>query len=153
MNAKIINPFFTATQKVFDRMLDLTIQKGKITLVEDMVPGKDANIIIGMTGDIYGSVLFSFPKDMTLEMVKIMSGMELEEIDVFVSSAIGEIANIISGNVVTYFAKDNYKCDIVPPQIVLGVNKSVSMATDKAISVSLKTEIGEFDICVSLKEK
>ena len=34
---------------------------------------------------------------MTLEMVRIMSGLEMKTIDSFVSSALGEVANIIGG--------------------------------------------------------
>jgi len=38
---------------------------------------------------------------MTLEMVKILSGMEMDKIDNFASSALGEMANIIGGNALT----------------------------------------------------
>jgi len=153
MKAESINAFYRATQDVFHLMLDLSVERGDIKVIEGLVSSRNANVILGVTGDLKGSILFSFTQDMTLEMVRIMSGMEMRTIDNFVSSALGEVANIIGGNAVTNLTGYNYMCDIVPPQIVLGVNKSVSMATDKAISVSLKTEIGEFDICVSLKEK
>ena len=51
-----------------------------------MINSKDANVSLGVTGDLKGSILFRFTKAMTLEMVKIMAGMEMDEIDVFVSS-------------------------------------------------------------------
>ncbi|MCL0071768.1 chemotaxis protein CheX [Peptococcaceae bacterium] len=88
---------------------------------------KDANVILGVTGDLQGSVLFAFPKEMALDMVKIMSGMKLDEIDNFVSSALGEIANIIGGNAVTNLASQNYSCDIVPLQVIIGKYKSPSV--------------------------
>ena len=50
-------------------------------------------------------------------MVSIMSGMEVEAVDEFVTSAISEIANIISGNVMTLLEGENVRCDILPPEL------------------------------------
>jgi len=152
LKAEYINSFYTATQDVFKLMLDLNPTRGEIRVVEDMILRKDANVVIGVTGDLKGSIFFSFPKDMALEMVKIMSGMELDEIDSFVSSALGEIANIIGGNALTLLSKNNIVCDLVPPQIYVGEYKSFSMANDKALLLTLSTEIGDFEICIFLTE-
>ncbi|AKL94850.1 CheC domain containing protein [Clostridium aceticum] len=153
MKAESVNSFYQATKDVFKLMLDLGIEQGKLGIVEDMVLSKDANVVLGVTGDLRGTILFSFPKEMILEMVKIMCGMEMDEIDSFVSSALGEVANIIGGNAVTILASNNYKCDIVPPQIFVGEYKSFSMANEKALLLPLKTQIGAFDINIFLKEK
>lgn len=152
MKAEHANSFYKATQDVFKLMLDIDPQKENLTLVEDMTSSKDANVLLGVTGDLKGSILFSFPQDMTLEMIRIMSGMEMDEIDGFASSALGEIANIIGGNSVTDLSENGYKCDIVPPQIFIGKYKSVSMANESSLLLSLKTPIGEFDINICLKE-
>ncbi len=153
MKAEYINPFYKATEDVFKTMLDLETERGDLDIVEDMIAGNEANVIIGMTGQLYGTILYSFSRDMTLEMVRIMSGMEMEKLDSFVTSALGEVANIISGNAVTYLANENVSCDIVPPQVIVGENKSISMATEKALRIPLKTDIGEFEINVSIREK
>ncbi len=109
-------------------------------------------MIIGATGDLSGSILYSFPKDMTLTMVKIMSGMELSELDGFVLSALGEVANIISGNAMTYLNSENYNCDISPPHVMLGSTQSLSMATDIALVIPMFSPIGDFEINVALRE-
>ena len=153
MKANYINPFYQATNDVLNSMLELKTERGDLSVVEDIIPGNEANVIIGVTGSLSGSILYSFSKDMTLEIVKIMSGMEMKELDSFVTSALGEVANIISGNAVTYLKNENYDCDIVPPQIIIGQNRSISMATDKALLLPIKTDIGEFEINISIKEK
>ena len=153
MKVEYINPFYTATKDVFKMMLDIEPQKGQPKIIEEMISSKEANVILGITGDLKGSILFGFPKKMTLDMVKIMSGMEMEDIDAFVSSALGEVANIIGGNAVTLLSKNNYICDIVPPQIFIGEYRSYSMANEKAFQLPLMTPIGEFDINIYLKEK
>ena len=80
-----------------------------------------------------------------------MSGMELKKIDNFVSSALGEVANIIGGNAITGLTKYNYICDISPPQVSIGEYKSYSTASERALLIPLKTDIGEFDINIFLK--
>ncbi len=131
MKAEYANPFYIATKEVFRLMLNLEAQRGDLRVVKDMVPSNDASVLLGVTGDLKGSILFSFTTDMTLEMVKIMSGMEMSEIDSFVSSALGEVANIIGGNAVTKLSEHKYICDIVPPQVFVGQHKSLSMASGK----------------------
>jgi len=132
--------------------MDVEVKKGELRLAKDLVPSKEANVIIGTTGDLSGSVLYSFPKEMALAMVKIMSGMELKELDSFVLSALGEVANIISGNAMTYLNSGNYRCDISPPHVMLGMTHSLSMATDAALVIPMLSSIGDFEINVSLAE-
>ena len=66
-----------------------------------------------------------------------MSGMEIEEVDDFVVSAMSEISNIISGNVMTMLAQDDLKCDILPPQLYQeDETKTYSVRTSCCISTS-----------------
>lgn len=152
MKAEYVNSFYKATQDVFNLMLDLDVERGNIKVVEGLVSSRNANVVLGVTGDLKGSILFSFNKDMTLEMVRIMSGLEMKTIDNFVSSALGEVANIIGGNALTNLTCYNYICDLVPPQVIIGEYKSLSMANKKALLIPLRTDIGEFDINIFIAE-
>ena len=152
MKAQYIDPFYQATKEVFRLMLDLEVQRGALRIAKDLIPSKEASVIIGATGYLSGSILYSFPKDMTLTMVKIMSGMELYKLDSFVVSALGEVANIISGNAMTLLSANNWHCDITPPQVVIGASDSLSMATDVALVIPMQTAIGDFDINITLRE-
>lgn len=152
MKAEYVNSFYKATQGVFNLMLDLDVERGNIKVVEGLVSSRNANVVLGVTGDLKGSILFSFTKDMTLEMVRIMSGLEMKTIDNFVSSALGEVANIIGGNALTNLTCYNYICDLVPPQVIIGEYKSLSMANKKALLIPLRTDIGEFDINIFIAE-
>lgn len=152
MKAEYINSFYNATKEVFKLILDQEVKIGELQVIKGLSTNKDANIMLGVTGDLKGTVFFSFTKDMTLEMVEIMAGMEIDEIDVFASSALGEIANIISGNAVTNLSSYEYTCDITPPQIILGEHKSISTSNKKALLLPINTSIGEFSISIFLTE-
>lgn len=153
MKVEYINPFFKATIDVFRIMLNLEVQRGQLRAVDELGPVSEANVIIGVTGDLRGALLYSFPKQMALEMVTIMAGMPMSKLDAFVCSALGEVANIISGNAMTHLAGSSLNCDISPPQVFVGTEGSLSMATEKAIVVPLITNIGTFEVSISLAGK
>lgn len=131
MRVEYINPFYKATIDVFRIMLNLDVQRGQVRAVDELVPVSEANVVIGVTGDLKGSLLYSFPKEMALEMVTIMAGMPMTKLDAFVSSALAEVANIISGNAVTLLSQNSFTCQISPPQVFVGTDGALSMATEQ----------------------
>lgn len=136
--------FFDATQKVFHLMLDLT------GISEDGAahPAREdaVAIAIGIVGDLQGEVIYRFPFSTALNMVNILSGMQVAAMDAFVTSAVSEIANIISGNVLTALAEKDIKCDLLPPaQRPAGDNKQDDRATDFCVS----TDIGA--VCLEIR--
>jgi chemotaxis protein CheX len=153
MKAEFMNPFLQATKEVFQQMMSLDIERGTIELRSDFITGDDANVLIGVVGSVAGMVLYSFPKQTALEMVKSLSGMEMNDLDVFVTSALGEVSNIISGNALSYLSKANYTCDIAPPQILLGNAQSISVVAPQSLYVGLSSPVGDFSMHVALAEK
>lgn len=151
MNPELINPFLQATYDVCKQMFNLEIENREIQKTEELYVGKELNVLISILGDVSGSVTYSFPKETALELVNVLSGMSMQEVDIFVTSALGEVGNIISGNAVSYLAKMNKKCDIAPPQVILGENRSLSLANKESIVITLHTKIGEFSMNLTLK--
>ena len=109
----LYNPFLEATRNVFQLMLDLTDVSGQPAECFDCE--KELDVSIGFTGDLQGEVVYRLPHETAFGLVNSMSGMEFDEVDEFVTSAVSEIANIISGNVVTLLAGEDLTCDILPP--------------------------------------
>lgn len=150
MDVKYLNPILNATNDVFQTMMQIEPERGDISVREEIVTDNEANVIIGLTGDIEGSIVFSFSKEIALNIVNKMAGMEIDEIDKFVSSAIGEMANIISGKASTGLAEQSYECNIAPPQTVIGKESKISTGTDNILSVELNTGLGDFQVNFSM---
>lgn len=140
----LYTPFLDATKNVFQLMLDLKDVDTKS--FHDSPYNHAVNISIGVVGDLTGEVVYSFPDRTSVNMVNIMSGMELDSVDDFVTSAISEIANIISGNVLTMLADRNVKCDILPPKPADKENEA-SYAMEKTCCLS--TSAG--DVCLHIR--
>lgn len=111
---KLYRDFVDATQKVFNLMLNISDVSEHPS--EDFKCDDEVDIVVGVVGDLQGKIVYRFPVSTSLNMVNIMSGMEFNAVDVFVASAISEIANIISGNVMTTLFDSKIQCDILPPE-------------------------------------
>lgn len=113
LKVNIYDSFLEATRDVFKLMLDLSDIQDHPVGTFDFSDSLD--ISIGVIGDLDGEVFYRFPQNTSINMVNIMVGMDLDSVDDFVTSAISEIANIISGNVLTLLSGNDIKCDILPP--------------------------------------
>lgn len=144
MMEKLYKAFVDATSHVFQLMLN--IPEVSAHPEEVFRCDEEVDITIGIVGDLQGEVIYRFPVATSLNMVRIMSGMEFDAVDVFVTSAISEIANIISGNVLTALSDGEMKCDILPP-----VQKKPDEGKTYEIKTSccICTAIGE--ICLEIR--
>jgi chemotaxis protein CheX len=151
MNKKdSVQSVFSAVEQVFNNMFQEKVKKGTVEKKEKVITDK-VTVSIGVTGEIQGNILFSFPQQMSLDLVERMSRMKVEELDKFVASAIGELANIISGHTATALSEQGYQCDIVPPQIITGDNQMITMDNTEIILLPVITEKHNFKINISLK--
>lgn len=151
MKAEYLNPLMIATKDVFQSMLQLAIEAGEVSTNEDHVATQGVNVSIGVTGDLRGVIVYSFPEEMALAIVTHMAGMEMKTMDKFVTSAMGELANIISGQAMTHFTEEKYQCDIVPPQIFIGENMTLSMGKEEIHTTRLRSAMGDFSIHLALE--
>ena len=88
MKDRLYKAFVDATHNVFQLMLNISEISDHPT--EDFKCDEVVDISIGITGDLHGKVIYRFPVSTSLNMVSIMSGMQFEEVDDFVTSAISD---------------------------------------------------------------
>ncbi len=152
MNNMLFSPFSKATCEVFKLMLDIDASVSKLESINGPVEDKDCvHVSVGLTGDLLGEIIYCFPNDTTLKIVNIMSGMEIDQIDEFVTSALSEISNIISGNAMTILSEENFACDILPPRIITDMDDASSGEIDKETVIRVNTSVGEMELDIRLK--
>jgi len=152
IDAKIINAILTAVNNVFKTIMDVKIKFGKPEALKDISPKYSVVGIIGFTGGVSGNLVYSFKDKTVFEVMKAMVGMELSEIDEMALSAVGELANMISGNIATNLEKVGYKIEISPPSVVKGKEISVKM---EGVVIRMPAELNghEFDVSIAIQEK
>lgn len=144
MKDKLYKVFVNATQNVLNLMLNISEISDRPA--GDFKYDDEVDIVIGVTGDLQGEVIYRFPVSTSLNMVNIMSGMQFDAVDAFVTSAVSEISNIISGNVLSALSENDMDCDILPPmQYKPDDDKEYEIKT----SCFICTTIGE--ICLDIR--
>jgi len=152
LKADYINPIYKASRDVFTNVLGWDVQKGEIQLVQEIHTRNKMNVSIGITGELKGIILFSFPEGMVLEILEEMSRNKFDRVDKFAIFAVGELAKIISENAILTFKGNGYQCESCPPQITIGDIQIYSTAMEKALWISLKTRRNAFDLFISIDE-
>ena len=90
MNTTFVSPFVHSVQQVFEIMLQMPVREGDPFLKQDGEPSHDVSGIIGMSGDVSGSVALSFDTAAAERVVSLMNGMEMEHTHEDFADTIGE---------------------------------------------------------------
>lgn len=147
-----IKPFVVAAKNVFETMIDVPFKLGKPTLkTGSQVPPHEISSIIGISGNVTGSVVISLSHEVAYELVSALIGDEVTELDDDCTDAIGEIANMIAGNAKTDFPSENNS--ISTPSVVVGKHKVSYPSGLPIITIPCITDKGDMFIEIALKVK
>lgn len=150
MDPQYIKPFIASIQNVFSTMMQLpvTVQAPKIK--DDPSMTYDVSGIIGLSGDVVGSVVLSFPKDTAERIVSLLTGSPMTADSPDFADAIGEIVNMVSGGAKASFT--GKKVSISCPSVVVGAGHKVAKQTDApTIVIPCATDCGEVAIEVTIQ--
>jgi len=138
-----IMAFVKSVQNVFSTMLQVPLQIGTPTIKTDTQPPFDVTGIIGMSGDVEGSVVLSFPTATAERVVSIFSSTEITKAHPDFPDAIGELVNMISGGAKAQFK--NKKVTITCPSVIIGADHVVHGRRDsKCIMIPCGSDLGDF---------
>lgn len=138
MDVKVINPFIDAIVNIMPQLGFADVKRGKLSLKEHFVASKGVSVLIGLSSQIQGNVIYNMSEDTVKKIAStMMMGMPVTDIDPLAQSAISELANMLTGNAATYFAKQGISVDISPPNLVLGEDARIKVCGGKFIALEL----------------
>ena len=149
MDPAYITPFVGSISNVFETMLQLPVTVGTPSVKASGAPSYDVSGIIGMTGDVEGTIVLSFPTATAERAVALFTGMELESTHEDFADAIGELVNMVSGGAKAQFTGKNV--GITTPSVIVGSDHSVFGRKDlTTVEIPCSCDIGEFNVEVSM---
>ncbi|MDA8141795.1 MAG: chemotaxis protein CheX [Desulfobacteraceae bacterium] len=149
MDVGYINPFISAVRNLFDTMIQLPVTLGKPELKRGQATSNDISGIIGISGDVSGSVVVGFPGAIAKRLASVLLGEEVNEIDDYCTDVIGEIANMVAGDAKNGFPKSNTTVSV--PTVVIGKHEVTFPRGVPIITIPCATGSGTFTIDVALK--
>jgi chemotaxis protein CheX len=126
MHVAFINPFQEAAVKVLQTMAFTEPQVDKPFLkTRTLLAQGDITGIVGLTGDMHGSLVVSFSEDAILQVVSHMLGEACKEMNDDVRDAVGEITNMICGDARRRLAEQGYHFQGAIPTVIDGKNHRI----------------------------
>ncbi len=151
MDPAYIIPFVKSVQKVFATMLQLPVEVGTPALKTPGEPAHDVSGIIGMSGDVEGTVVLSFATATAERVVKLFTGSEINHKHEDFADAVGELINMVSGGAKAQFAGKTVS--ISCPSVIVGRDHTVFAAKDvTTIVIPCNCDCGEFAVVVSIRQ-
>ena len=150
MKAEFVNAFLSPAMDVWKKELGLELRFKEAVAVTDVFTTEDLTAIIGVTGKLKGNVFYEMSNQTAMTVAGTMCGMDFTEMDEMALSAVGELANMITGNATIALSDANYVCDISPP-VLLPKGASVTV-TNPQIRAYFESTLGFMSIRVGLQE-
>lgn len=134
-----------ATTDIFSTMLMMDLNVG------DPVEGTGGEVLsnitsmLGLGGDIRGMLAVHCPAAVAMSITGGFLGMDVDELNEDVKDAIGEIANMVAGNLKVAFAGYDMKIELAIPSSVVGESFRVAgMLGARRVAVPFDMMDGQF---------
>jgi chemotaxis protein CheX len=148
---QFIQPFVDVCTSVFKNFVkcDLVPERAYFTKKEDFL-NWDISALIALSGSAKGIVTISMKTKTALEITQILTGNTHTHLDSDVADMIGEVVNIISGNVKKQLEED-YQLIISLPYIIRGKAHLVVIPVERTRLLCIPFKIfGDQTLCLSV---
>ena len=153
MKEEYVNSFLAPAKMVWEKELGKTLELAKAEIVSHQFTTEEVTAVIGISGTLQGCVLYGFPEGTADAIVALMlDGEEGSATDEIGLSALGEIANMITGNGATRLAQQGYPCDISPPVIIEPAGSRFTTLSGPQILATFTSDVGPLTVRISLYE-
>jgi len=132
-------------------MMDVSVSEEaneELKVLENTISG-----VIGLAGTHKGVLAIHFPHKVACAITTSFLGMDVEEINEDVEDAIGEIANMLGGNVKSILSENGRDIDLSLPSTISG--KEYVFQTIKSAErteIPFKVETGNFIVEIQLEK-
>ncbi len=147
MNADCINKMIEATIHTLETTAGAKIKARKPFVKDNPIATGAISGLIHLSGDFSGSFAVSFSEKFILHVVSTMFGEEMKEINDEIKDAVGEIANMISGQATIKLTELGKALKAKLSSVQTGPGHSiVHLENHPVIALPYRTEHGDFTI-------
>ncbi|MCP3925937.1 MAG: chemotaxis protein CheX [Desulfobacterales bacterium] len=153
MKVELINPFIVATLSVLETSSSITTNPLDPYVKKDDVALGCVTGLINLNGEYTATVAITFTDSCILKIVSNMFGEEITKVDEDIFDAVGELSNMIAGQVSLTITEFGESLKATFDKVLSDNNHKIEHIVQKPVlAVPFSTESGEFTIEVSFKE-
>ena len=152
MDVKYILPFLESIKGILEQFGVSDIKRGQMAKNDIMHVNTDITAVVGVVGQIRGNIAYSMSEDTAKRIVSaMMMGMPVEQLDDMGRSAVGEFANMVTGNASILLSNTGLEVDITPPSIIFGRDIYFIISSVETLSIDMETPLGKIEVNIGLE--
>lgn len=125
-----------------------SVQKGETVRQDGSLTQPEMGVLIGLTGDSHSQFVIDGEQDAFSNMATLLYGMSLE--GDMLESFVGEVGNMVGGNMCTYASNQDISLDITHPTVLVGKTKLTGFKTALTMPVEIES-IGTIRVSLLLE--
>ncbi len=115
-----------ATQEIFSTMIPMEITPGETFIREEKEIQEEVISLVSFSGEHSGIISLFCNKQIALKITSLMLGIDITELDHDTKDAIGEVTNMIAGNLKNKVYKDLGAMHLAVPVVVAGTDLTIA---------------------------
>ena len=151
IDKNLVNPFVVSAIEIVQELEGEKPARGELSLKNDSIQTQGVATVIGITGKIEGRLILDISKDTACKLAEFILKENFAEFNELVESAMGEMANLITGRAVSILNEIGYSIKITPPTLFSGNDLKVSDRKLEMLVIPLDCKSGKLLINVALK--
>lgn len=150
MDIKYAEPFSNAFLNVFPQFGAANVKLVNQCECNRKIQTPGVVVIVGLTGDVHGNVIFGLSEDSAKKIAGMMMGMPVDNFDDMAQSAISELSNMLAATACTDFAGMGISADISTPTLMYGIFNTTA-SYDSVFRIEMLADDIPFYIYISLE--
>ena len=152
MDVRMFSPFIDTFFQVLPGLGIKKVERGKLSLKENLAATRDVTALIGLSEGIQGNIAITMDEATAKKIASVMMmGKPVETLDDMAQSAIAEMANMLSSNAMTIIGQNGFAMKVSPPTLITGEKVSCIVSQVKSLNVEIYTEAGVIEINIALE--
>jgi len=153
-STEIAKPFIKATQEILNMMAGLEATCGPPYVKKGDAATGDVSAIVGVTGDMRGSIAVSFSREAAQALAEGMLGEAIEDPAQDIQDAVGEVTNMVSGQARAGLAEIGVSVQGSTPTVIMGDGHQIRHISDSpVVAIPFSTPCGVFVVEFCMSEK
>lgn len=142
-----------STSEIFSSMVMMEVAVNG-ELKDSMEPlSNSITGVIGLAGTHKGVLAIHFPHSVAMAITGSFLGMDVEEVNEDVEDAVGELANMLGGNVKAILSDNGRDIDLSLPSVISGKNYDFQPTKEvDRVVIPFKCDAGEFTVELELEK-
>ncbi len=144
---EIAKPFIKATVDILDTMAGLKATPGTPYVKKNNIAKGDVSALVGVSGDRTGTIAVSFTKPCAIALLRGMLGDDIQDLLSDLQDAVGEIANMISGQARAGMVELGLTLQGSTPTVIVGDNHMLRhISSSPVMAIPFSSAAGEFTV-------